>query len=646
MSRRKTAAELERLVVRLVRNEHVRGLVDLLIDEEVPASVKGAALRGLITVDTDTSWDALSELVVTHEGHVVELAVDVLREQSASQALRVLGECLGNLEPFARSAAVRAIAQHNSAQSLNLLLRASRDPEPAIGRMAARCLMRRVERQPAILAEIRPATAEGVVGLLDTRWAMEYLADVYPDPLRVVAARRLGQLGGEEAASILVSVVEVAQGAVRDACFDALESCRSVPVHVLLPLLAVSTPEVRSRAVSLYARSCDRESEGMLAGLASDPEPQVRTAALRALARLLGAEARDLLEPALSDAEPDVRLCAVEQLCGFEGADDLLADVVNREAGEVRRRALIALANRGVVSPTLLTAYTEFLLEGANVTDLSDVAYLDGLGAAARALGQANTPEGLIALTGLVRSVIKRLRRIAIEGIMSYPADERGDALHSLQDTYDMDVLKNVAFGLHEGGDRRALVPLVRTSYECKGRPQLSAQAAVKEYDDTSDLDFLVSCLGNRWPSVRRFGAERLKVLHDARSIPALLDASRDGDVEVQLAVFEALSGFAAESDAVVERMLEAIGNGDISVRQMACEALGEARCQAAVPDLIKALYNFFLRPRASEALRRIGDRKGYLALKRIERREALFPKKPLEILEQQRRRKQAEIDS
>ena len=101
--------------------------------------------------------------------------------------------------------------------------------------------------------------------------------------------------------------------------------------------------------------------------------------------------------------------------------------------------------------------------------------------------------------------------------------------------------------------------------------------------------------------------------------------ALRRLDVEVQLAVVEALSPFAADEDSVTQRMLEAIGYGDISVRQAACESLGEARCKAAVPDLVKALYNTFLRPRATEALKRIGDRKGYLALRRLHRREALF---------------------
>ena len=103
--------------------------------------------------------------------------------------------------------------------------------------------------------------------------------------------------------------------------------------------------------------------------------------------------------------------------------------------------------------------------------------------------------------------------------------------------------------------------------------------------------------------------------------------AERWADLAFQLAVFEAMGPFASENEDVTNRMLEAIGYGDISIRQAACEALGEARCKAAVPDLIKALHNFFLRPRASDALKRIGDRKGFLAIKRLQIREKLFKK-------------------
>lgn len=646
MARRKSSTDFERLVVRMVRNEHVRGLVELMLDEATPAAYQRAALEGLIEIDSTKAWDAVCELVVEHEGHVVEMVIHVLAEIQGTSALRALGECLSNPHPFVRSEAVRAISRHESARTMALLLRASRDPEPTIGRMAGRSLIRKLERNPALLAEIRTNTAEGIIELLDVRWAMEYLADVYPEPLRIVAARRLGQIGGEEATTTLVSLIEAWRGPVQDACWRAFEACGAVTDHLVLPLLANHDGSVRARAIAVYGKFADLHAEGLLSGFAGDPDPDVRIESLQALFNIIQGNALPYLEKALDDEDERVRLRTVELLVRLPDTAHLLVPVVANEKGLIRRKALTALANLGIVTPELVLAYMEFLLEGANVTDMSDREYLDGLGAAAKALGKENVPEGLLALTALVRSVIKRLRRIAIEGIMSYAPEERADALFSLQDTYDMDVLKNVAFGLHEGKDSRSIVPLIRTSYECKGRPQVRAQAVIKDYEEVSDLEFLLGCLKNRWASVRRFGAERLKILHDARSIPGLLEASRDDDVEVQLAVFEALGVFATESKPVVDRMLEAISFGDISVRQMACESLGEARCKEAVPDLIKALYNFFLRPRASEALKRIGDRKGYLAMKRIERREKLFPKKPKEALEEARRRKQAEIDA
>ena len=646
MARRKSSPDFERLVLRLVRNEHVQGLVDLMLDEETPAAYQKSSLEGLIDIDSVEAWDAVCELVAHHEGHVVELVIDVLGHKPAAGALRALGECLGNPHPFVRSEAVRAISRHVDPQSLALLLRGSRDPEPAIGRMAGRSLVSKLERAPASIAEIRTSTAEGIVGLLGVHGTMEYLSDAYPEPLRIVAARRLGEIGGDEATGALVSLVEALRGPVSDACWGALEVCHTVSDQLVVPLLAHSDAEVRARSIAIYGRCTDATAAELLSGLAGDPDSDVRIASLNALFHVLEAAARPHLDRALDDAEAEVRLRAVELLCALPDTTGVLQRVVSSEDGLIKRKALTALANRGVVTRALVMDYTEFLLEGASVTDLSDREYLNGLGAAAKVLGQKSVPEGLVALTALVRSVIKRLRRVAVEGIMAYAPADRADSLSSLADSYDMDVLKSVAFGLHEGSDPRAIVPLIRASYESKGRSQLRAHALLKDYEQVSELDFLVALLKSRWASVRRYGAERLSVIHDSRSIPPLLEASRDDDVEVQLAVFEALASFATESEEVVERMLEALSYGDISVRQKACEALGEARCKAAIPHLIKALYNFFLRPRASEALKRIGDRKGYLALKRIERRESLFPKKPKDALEEERRRKRAALDA
>ena len=164
---------------------------------------------------------------------------------------------------------------------------------------------------------------------------------------------------------------------------------------------------------------------------------------------------------------------------------------------------------------------------------------------------------------------------------------------------------------------------------ECRGLVRKRAGDQLERKDGLMDVGFLIQCLQEPFASVRQWGASRLQDLHDARSIEPLLLASRDDDVEVQLAVFEALGPFGSEHEGVRERLLEAISFGDVSVRQAACEALGNARCVEAVPDLIRALHNFFLRPRATIALQRIGSRKGYLAIKRLERREKLFSKKP-----------------
>jgi HEAT repeat protein len=635
----------ERLIDRMIRNGHSAGLAELLGDSETPAASARAALEGLIEIDSGEAWDALGQVLLSSDSSVVEMVIATLHDHASSMgAVRAIGESLGNPNQFVRNAAVRALSGYSHPQVMPLLLRASRDPVPSIGRQAARRLIGKVEDDANILSQIAEPTAEGIIDLLDVSWAAELLSDAYPDSVRMMAAGRLGAIGGEEATGVLVSVIEVFIGRVGDACWKAFESCGEVIDHLVLPLLFNKNPTVRNRSLQVYGRHGDATAEGMLAGFTSDADPRVRRTALNALWNILKEGSRPYVLKALQDEDEDVRLRAVEFLARLPDTSQELVDVVHRERGNLRRTALTALANLGIVTPELIFAYVEFILQGAAVTDLSDATYLDGIAAAAKALAQEAVPEGIIALTALVRSVIRRLRRVAIEGIMIYPPEERADALLSLQDAYDLDILKNVAFGLHEGGHPGAIIPLIRCAYECKGRPQMRARQIVLVDERASNLEFLLACLSNRWAAVRRFGAERLKTLRDPRSVPALLDTSRDEDVEVQLAVFEALSIFASDSQPVVDRMLEALAYGDISVRQMACESLGEARCKEAVPHLAKAIYNCFLRPRASEALRRIGDRKGILALKRLELREKLFPKGNRKANKEEERRKQAAL--
>lgn len=640
MAKRSQGEEIK-LIRRMAKNRFVAGLQELLVDPDLRASGVREIVDAFVEIGSKDAWESLGEAVRTGlDGTRAEQVFEALSAHESLGGTRVADAALSHRDALVRWAVVRYLERRRSSHCLALLLRASRDPKPSVARLAARALFGAVREDPHVLSAVRGPTAEGIIELLDVAWANELLADEYAESIRIVAARRLGQLGGDDATAVLISLIESARGDLQEACWKSLEKSGDVESHHLIPLLAARNPDVRARALAVYARFCDPSACGLLAGLASDPEPKVRIQALSAIVRVLGDEAIEHLLSGSRDEDENVRLFATECLAKFPDLAPEMMEILEQNRGEVRRVAITYLANAGLATPDLVIAYMEFLLRGANVTDLADTGYLNGLAAAARALGQHQVPEALLALSALARSIVRRLRRIAMEAILLYEGPERNDALFSLIDTYDTDLLKHVAFGLHESGDERAFLPLIRAMMECKGRPAVRAKAILLEKDATSSLDALVPLLKERWASVRRFGAERLKILRDPSSIAPLLEASHDEDVEVQLAVFEALSPFAGSDQRVLDRMLHAIEYGDISIRQAACEALGEARCRAAVPGLIKALHNYFLRPRATEALKRIGDRKGYLALKRIERREKLFPKKPKEGIEMARRHK------
>ncbi|HMS16676.1 MAG TPA: HEAT repeat domain-containing protein, partial [Planctomycetota bacterium] len=638
---KRTIAEEEKLVRRMAKNRLVAGLGEILIDPDLRAAMVPEVLLGLVDAGTPEAIDALTKAILAPLPTArVEQIFETLLSEPAPIGCRIADAALGHPDPFARWAVVKYLSATQHTHATALLLRASRDPKASVARTAARALLERVEADPGSLSRIRAATAEGIIELLDANWAMEFMAETYPQHLRMVAARRLGQLGGEDATVVLISMVEIAEGDLLETCWKALENMGGVTSHHFIPLLASSSAEVRERALSVYSRWCDEHAEGLLAGFAQDPDHRVRKVALSALVRILEWDASRYLLTGIKDENEHLRLHAVELLAKFPDMAMEMMEVVEQNKGEIRRVGITYLANQGIATPDLVMVYMEFLLRGSSLTDLSDTGYLDGLAAAAKALGHNQVPEALLALTALARSVVRRLRRIAMEAIMLYDCRDRGDALYSLQDTYDPDLLKHVAFGLHESQDPRSFIPMIRTMMEGKGRAVTKAKSILLESREGSDLDTLVPLLQARWASVRRFGAERLKVLKDERSIEPLLTASNDDNVEVQLAVFEALSPFAGSDRRVLDRMLKAIEYGDISIRQAACEALGEARCKEAAPGLIKALHNFFLRPRATEALKRIGDRKGYLALKRIERREAMFPKKPKNGVETSRKHK------
>ena len=624
----------------LIKLRDVSGLAQLLGADDTKGAVVKVALDALIDFDTVEAWDAIAAVLTSSGRGVAELVIQRLEDIKKPGSVRALGDSLGNPDVFVRGAAVKALGRHDIGPTMAHLLRGARDPEKSLGRIAARTILRRVETRPAVLGEIPATTAEGILDLIDHRWAMELLSPSFPKKIRLMAIRRLGRIGGDEATRALISHVSHDDPEISEACWRAIEACPDVEPFILMEYLVHRDSAIKARALRVFAKFAGEDAADMCGGLARDASPEVRKVALESMAKLAPVPAIPLLEAALTDADDAVRVAAIGILAHLPDTENELLRAVFQRTGEIRRQALIALANRGIVTDDLVMPYIEFLYKGASCTDLSQREYLDSLAAVAKTLGQSRNSDALLALTSLAHSVIRRMRRAAIEGIMFFEPAERADSLFALIDTHDQDIVKNIAFGLHEAKDKRAVVPLIRAAMECRGKPMVKAKEALGHYADQLSAEFLIDLLSAKWASVRRFAAERLRRLKNPKAIPALLKASEDKDVEVQLAVFEAMGPFAGQDEGVTGRMLDAVAIGDVSVRQAVCEAFGEARCKDAVPHLVKALYNCFLRPRASEALKLIGDRKGIIALRRLERREKLFPKKPKDVLSDQNARK------
>ncbi len=619
----------KRQIDRLILRRDVEMLAAQLQNPNTTGALIGQVLNGLVRINSPQAWESIEEMLARDSGFAIDELIATLKAMGSPTAINALGRALGNPNIFVRGASIRALTQLADPRVLAHLLRASRDPERSLARLSGRTLLRRVTHNPALLAELRGVTSDGILDLMDEKSVAPLMSSVYPDDLRALSARRLGEFESDESAQTLARLVTSKSSAISDACWKALENRVGIPREILQPLIQHCNPSVAARAVPLFVRHVGTDGANSLRLMVNSEHAELRQAALAGLPQTLGTAAIPILVESLNDPSNRCVEAALSALCSESESTFELTQVVEKHDGVIRRTALTTLANRGVATDSLIPHYIEFLSEGAQCTDLSQRHYLDSLARVAAALGKAGDQEALVALADLSRSVIRRIRRAAVEGLMAFPAVARADTLFNLTDTHDPDVLKNVAFGLTECHDTRSTVPLIRTFMECRGRVRKRAGDLLQKHPNLTNVDFLIRCLKEPFASVRQWGANQLQDIHDDRSIDPLLDASHDDDVEVQLAVFEALGPFGAEHDRVRERLLQAIGYGDISVRQAACEALGNARCQEAVPDLIRALHNFFLRPRATDALRRIGARKGYLAIRRLERREKLFSKKP-----------------
>jgi HEAT repeat protein len=96
----------------------------------------------------------------------------------------------------------------------------------------------------------------------------------------------------------------------------------------------------------------------------------------------------------------------------------------------------------------------------------------------------------------------------------------------------------------------------------------------------------LVAALRDGENTGRRNAALETLMRCGRKSIPALIDASRDPDADVRKQVVDALAGIAEEG--ATDRLLEILRDPDANVRGAAADALGAIGSASAVPALLK----------------------------------------------------------
>ena len=176
-------------------------------------------------------------------------------------------------------------------------------------------------------------------------------------------------------------------------------------------------------------------------------------------------------------------------------------------------------------------------------------------------------------------------------------------------------------------------MPLIRAVEECGGRAGKRCLELLRDQETLRNLSFLIDAIRTKWPSVKKFAAHEMETLRSPSFVDPLLTAMDDEDLEVRMAAIRALRKFLAV-ERVASRLVEAIGYGDLSLRQMAIETIGEASLEGttlspAIDPLIRALGNRFLRKKAEVALKRMRNRNGLLAIKRRRIRDQMSPRQP-----------------
>ncbi|WP_337177631.1 PVC-type heme-binding CxxCH protein [Paludisphaera sp.] len=308
-----------------------KALADFAAGEGEPAERAAAVAKLAAVARREPPWDGKWWGTQPAKGKAPAKTVDWDHTPMVLDALRAR---LDDAAPAVRVAAAGAIAEARDEAS-----------KPVVRERFA------AETDPDARAALALA-----IGALRDRDAMPDLAATIRDPdgpavVRDAALKAVEAMGGREATSLLVSVLDdpsLGDDRRRDVVAALERAPADAATPALVAALANPAPSVREAAVAALASVLGRE-RGESAP--ADRAPSVREAAVGALAAVLGRERGDRRESALAairgrvdDPAVEVRKRAVEALGKLEDAASVPALIAAAGRDDLRFEAVEALA--------------------------------------------------------------------------------------------------------------------------------------------------------------------------------------------------------------------------------------------------------------------------------------------------------------
>ncbi|MCF7707392.1 MAG: HEAT repeat domain-containing protein [Verrucomicrobia bacterium] len=378
------------------------------------------------------------------------------------------------------------------------------------------------------------------------------------------AAAALGRIGGEDAAAVLVGVLQTSGAEAREAVVDSILACAQA-------MLSDGKTKAANRIFKALYDAAD--------------DDVVRAAAFRGIILSSGEKAIGLVKAALNDRRGPEQAAAMGLVRGLKASDAaeavaaMLPDLTPHE-----REALIEnLAQRG--DPAAAPKIAVYMGEGPAEVRVAAIKAIGLLGNAVHVsalvrIAAADTDTGA-----------RKAARYALLRI------NRGDVNTALLTQLESDnrgIVTEAARALSERGERGIVPDLLESAQKLSGNAFVGACSVLQALAGPADVPALVGLVSSTENADERIAAanalggvfRRASTAEVGSALEEFTHALRNGDVRTRVALLGVCAELADERIRNVVR--SAVHDEDAAVRRAAVDAVCETRDPELMPELLE----------------------------------------------------------